>query len=43
VRGAGRRPARTAPHLALNPIGKMPVLIDGKLVLPESDVIVSYS
>jgi glutathione S-transferase len=34
------------PHsvaaLALNPIGKVPVLIDGSLVLPESDVIVSY-
>jgi len=33
---------RSAALLALNPIGKVPVLIDGALVLPESDVIVSY-
>jgi glutathione S-transferase len=33
---------RTAQHLARNPMGKVPVLIDGDLVLPESDVIVSY-
>jgi glutathione S-transferase len=28
--------------LARNPIGKVPVLIDGTLVLPESEVILSY-
>jgi glutathione S-transferase len=33
---------RSAEHLARNPIGKVPVLIDGSLVLPESDVIVGY-
>lgn len=33
---------RTAEFLALNPIGKIPVLVDGPLVLPESDVILSY-
>jgi len=33
---------RTAQHLASNPVGKVPVLIDDGLVLPESDVIVSY-
>ena len=33
---------RSAAHLARNPIGKVPVLIDGELVLPESDVIVAY-
>lgn len=27
---------------ALSPIGKVPVLIDGSLVLPESDVIIGY-
>jgi glutathione S-transferase len=34
--------ARSPEHLARNPIGKVPVLIDGELVLPESDVIVQY-
>jgi glutathione S-transferase len=34
-------PGRTA-LLALNPIGKVPVLVDGALVLPESDVIMNY-
>jgi glutathione S-transferase len=33
---------RSAEHLARNPIGKIPVLVDGPLVLPESDVIVAY-
>jgi glutathione S-transferase len=33
---------RTAQHLARNPIGKVPVLVDGSLVLPESEVIVAY-
>lgn len=33
---------RGAEHLRRNPVGKIPVLIDGTLVLPESDVIVSY-
>jgi glutathione S-transferase len=33
---------RSAEHLARNPIGKVPVLVDGALVLPESDVIVAY-
>src|SRR3954452_21656550 len=33
---------RGAEHLSRNPIGKVPVLIDDELVLPESDVIVSY-
>jgi glutathione S-transferase len=33
---------RSAGHLAINPIGKVPVLIDGDLVLPESDLIVAY-
>jgi glutathione S-transferase len=33
---------RTAEYLARNPIGKVPVLVDGSLVLPESDVIVCY-
>jgi glutathione S-transferase len=32
----------TAEYLARNPIGKVPVLVDGSIVLPESDVIVSY-
>ncbi len=34
--------SRSAEHLARNPIGKVPVLIDGALVLPESEVILSY-
>ena len=34
--------SRTAEHLARNPMGKVPVLLDGEVVLPESDVIVSY-
>lgn len=33
---------RSAEHLALNPMGKVPVLIDGALVLPESEVILGY-
>lgn len=33
---------RNAEHLARNPIGKVPVLIDGEVVLPESDVIIGY-
>jgi glutathione S-transferase len=33
---------RGPEHLARNPIGKVPVLIDGELLLPESDVIVHY-
>jgi glutathione S-transferase len=33
---------RAAEHVARNPIGKVPVLLDGELVLPESDVIVNY-
>jgi glutathione S-transferase len=33
---------RTPEYLALNPIGKVPVLCDGELVLPESQVILAY-
>jgi glutathione S-transferase len=33
---------RGAALLALSPIGKIPVLVDGPLVLPESDVILAY-
>ena len=33
---------RGAVHLALNPMGKIPVLLDGDLVLPESQVILEY-
>jgi len=33
---------RSPALLALSPIGKIPVLVDGPLVLPESDVIVAY-
>jgi glutathione S-transferase len=33
---------RSREHLARNPVGKVPVLVDGDLVLPESDVILSY-
>jgi len=29
-------------HMARNPMGKIPVLLDGELVLPESDVILGY-
>lgn len=32
----------TPQFRAINPIGKIPVLIDGPLVLPESDVILNY-
>jgi glutathione S-transferase len=33
---------RGPAHLALSPIGKIPVLVDGTTVLPESDVILGY-
>lgn len=33
---------RSAAHLALSPIGKIPVLVDGEVVLPESEVILEY-
>jgi glutathione S-transferase len=33
---------RSREHMALTPTGKVPVLLDDTLVLPESDVIVSY-
>ena len=33
---------RTPQYLALNPIGKVPVLVDGTVAIPESDVILSY-
>src|SRR6185436_17627775 len=33
---------RTPAFLALSPIGKVPVLVDGALVLPESNVILAY-
>lgn len=33
---------RSAQRLAQTPIGKIPVLVDGPLVLPESDVILAY-
>jgi len=36
------RGPRAVELLALNPIGKIPVLIDGPLVLPESDTIIGY-
>ncbi len=29
-------------HRSLNPIGKVPVLVDGSLVLPESEIILEY-
>lgn len=34
--------ARTPEFLALNPHGKIPVLVDGAFVLPESDAILWY-
>jgi glutathione S-transferase len=42
-----RRPAigggyKSAEYLALNPIGKIPTLVDGDVVLPESEVICEY-
>jgi glutathione S-transferase len=33
---------KTPEFLKLNPIGKMPTLVDGDFVLPESDVIAQY-
>lgn len=33
---------RTPAFLALNPVGKAPVLVDGGFVLPESNAIVAY-
>ncbi len=33
---------KTSDYLALNPMGKMPVLVDGDFALPESAVIVEY-
>ena len=33
---------RSASHLALSPIGRIPVLVDGTVVLPESGVILEY-
>jgi glutathione S-transferase len=33
---------KTPDFLKLNPIGKMPTLIDGAFVLPESEIIVAY-
>lgn len=33
---------RSPSHLALSPVGKVPVLVDGDLVLPESEVIVAW-
>jgi glutathione S-transferase len=34
--------SRTPAHLELNPMGKVPVLVDGDFVLPESAVIAEY-
>ncbi len=34
--------SRTAEHLALNPMGKVPVLVEGDFVLPESIAINHY-
>lgn len=34
--------SRAPSHLKINPMGRVPVLIDGELALPESDVILSY-
>jgi glutathione S-transferase len=33
---------KSPAYLALNPIGKMPTLVDGDFVLPESEVIAQY-
>jgi glutathione S-transferase len=33
---------KSPEYLALNPMGKMPTLVDGDLVLPESEVIAQY-
>ncbi len=33
---------KSPEYLALNPIGKMPTLVDGDFVLPESEVIAQY-
>lgn len=33
---------RTPEFLAMSPIGKVPVLVDGAMVLPESNVILAY-
>lgn len=41
IESPGQAP-RSPELLAVNPIGKIPVLVDGPVVLPESSVIVDY-
>ncbi|SDB52924.1 glutathione S-transferase family protein [Belnapia rosea] len=40
--GRGHRPTSVPDFLALNPLGTVPVLVDGELVLRESHVILRY-
>jgi glutathione S-transferase len=38
----GKSEHQKAPYLAINPLGKIPFLVDGDLALPESAAILSY-